>query len=67
MNDILKNMALVHLNNYGKENSIDISGTHLVKNGRGFKYSLCKDETNRALLTVSFHKMSVPTYFIHSQ
>ncbi len=66
MKKIIENLALIHLIEFGKANKIDISGTHLVKNGRGFAYSLCKDETGRALLSVRFNKSSVPTYLIHS-
>ncbi len=62
MKEILENLALIHLGNFAKENNIDISGTHVVKNGRGFKYSLCKDGTGYAFLTITFHKTSVPTY-----
>jgi hypothetical protein len=65
MKDILKNLALMHLINFGKEHNLDLSGTHLVKNGRGFKYSLCKDTTGYNILTVSFYKSSVPTYFLN--
>ncbi len=65
MKDILKNLALIHLDNFAKDNRIDISGTHVVKNGRGFKYSLVKDGEGLAFLTVTFHKMSVPTYSIN--
>jgi len=64
MKDIIENMALINLNNFGKENKIDISNTHLVKNGRGFKYSLVKNSDGLAILTICFHKMSVPTYHI---
>jgi len=65
MKKILENLALIHLIEFGKENNIDISGTHLTKNGRGFAWSLCKDETGYNLLTVRFHKSSVPTYSIN--
>jgi hypothetical protein len=65
MKKILENLALIHLTNFGKEHGIDISGTHLAKNGRGFAWSLCKDETGYAILTVRFHKSSVPTYSIN--
>lgn len=65
MKDILENLALLNLTIFGKENNLDISGTHLAKNGRGFKYSLVKEETGRAILTVVFHKTSVPTYSIN--
>jgi hypothetical protein len=65
MKQILENLALIHLTNFGKEHGIDISGTYLVKNGRGFKYDLCKTETGVAIITVTFHKSSVPSYSIN--
>lgn len=65
MKKILENLALIHLTKFGLENGIDIHGTHLAKNGRGFKYSLCKSETGLAILTISFNKSSVPTYSIN--
>lgn len=65
MKDIVENLALISLDKFGKDNNIDISGTHLAKNGRGFKYSLVKNDTGRTLLTVIFHKSSVPTYIIN--
>jgi hypothetical protein len=65
MEKILNNLALIHLTNFGKENKIDISGTHIVKNGRGFKYSLCQDNTGLAILTIIFNKNSVPNFFIN--
>lgn len=65
MKEILENLALIHLNNFGKENNIDISGTHLIKNGRGFKYSLVRSIDGLAILTITFHKMSVPTFSIN--
>ena len=64
MAEILSNLALIDLINFCKEKEIDCSGTHLVKNGRGFKYSLVRDGEGRAIVTVSFHKSSVPTHFL---
>jgi hypothetical protein len=65
MKEILFNLALIDTINFCKTNNIDCSGTHLIKNGRGFKYSLVQDNTNRALVTVTFSKDSVPTHYIH--
>lgn len=62
MQEILQNLALIHLNEFGKAHGINISGTHGAKNGRGFKYSLVKSDTGLAILTITFHKHSVPTY-----
>lgn len=60
MRKILENLALIHLTNFCKQHKIDCSGTHLIKNGRGFSYSLVKNET--PILSVTFHKNSVPTF-----
>ena len=65
MKEVLFNLALIDTTNFCKENKIDCSGTHLVKNGRGFKYSLVKDTTGKAIVTVCFNKNSVPTHYIH--
>lgn len=65
MKEILQNLALIHLNKYGMANGIDISGTHVAKNGRGFSWSLVKNDTGRTLVTVFFHKASIPTYTIN--
>lgn len=65
MKEILSNLALIDLINFCKANNIDCSGTHLVKNGRGFKYSLCRDKDGLAIVTVLFHKSSVPAHFIN--
>lgn len=65
MKEILFNLALIDTLNFCKENKIDCSGTHLVKNGRGFKYGLVKDTTGKSIVTVCFNKNSVPTHYIH--
>lgn len=62
MKNILENLALIQLDIYGKNHGIDISGTHLIKIGRGFKYGLCSNTTGETILTVSFQKHAVPTY-----
>jgi hypothetical protein len=63
MQDILYNLAFIDTLKFCKENGIDCAGSHLVKNGRGFKYSLVRDEDGRGLVTVIFHKDSVPTHY----
>ena len=65
MKEILQNLALINLCEFATKHKIDISGSHVVKNGRGYNYSLVKDETGRAILSVCFHKSSTPTYIIH--
>lgn len=46
MKKIIENLANWHLITFGKEHGIDVSGTHIVKNGRGFAWSLIRDEDN---------------------
>lgn len=65
MKKILENLAIINLCQFSKENKIDISGTHCVKNGRGFKWSLVKDDNGKAIITICFNKTSVPAFSIH--
>ena len=63
MKKILENLALINLNQFGLNNNIDISDTHLAKNGvRGFKYSLVKNRTGKTIITVCFSKSAVPVF-----
>jgi len=64
MKKILENLAIIEMINFSKEQNIDVSGTYLVKNGRGFNYSLIKDETGEAIITVLFSKNSVPRFMV---
>lgn len=66
MKKIIENLAHISLIDYAKKNKIDISGTHLVKNGRGYNYSLVSDDTGRAIITICLHKSSVPSFIIHN-
>jgi predicted transcriptional regulator len=61
MKQVLENLALIHLIDFAKNNNLDIAGTHLVKNGRGFKYSLINNVGSN-VVTVTFYKTKVPTY-----
>lgn len=65
MKEILENLALIYLTNFCRENGIDCSGTHLTKNGRGFKYSLSRDKDGWTVVTVTFHKNQIPTYSVN--
>lgn len=65
MKEILANLALIDLINHCKDNGIDCSGTHLYKYPRRFTYALLKDETGKAIATLTFHKNQVPTYYKH--
>ena len=62
MDVILFNLALLDTTNFCLDNSIDCSGTHLVKDGRGFSYTLTRDD--KPVVGVTFHKSSVPTHRI---
>lgn len=64
MNEILFNLALIDATEFCRKNNIDCSGTHLVKNSRGFKYSLV-NEKDKMLVTVEFHKNSVPSHYTY--
>ncbi len=67
MGEIIYNLALIHANNFCKENNIDITGTYLNKQDRRGKYiyTLTTVEYQTPLVTVEFHKMSLPTYIKH--
>lgn len=72
MQDILRNLAALDLIAFCKEHDIPANGyngegTHTVKNGRGFKYSMVSTTTGRAIVTVTFHKMQVPTHLVHGR
>jgi hypothetical protein len=62
MKDVLFNLALIDTTKYCRENGIDYVGSHLVKDGRGFKYSLIRDD--KAIITVEFTKYSVPKHIV---
>lgn len=66
MKEILYNLALIDTLNFCKEQNIDCSGTHLVKSGRGFTYGLIRTEENKPLVSVTFHKRSVPTHLVYT-
>lgn len=65
MHQILLNLANIDLITFCKANNIDCSGTHVVKKGRGFTYSLVDQITRNSRLDVTFHKSQVPTYLIY--
>ena len=61
--DILYNLALIDAIKFCKENNIDCSGTHLVKEPKKYTYSLNK-ENGHQLVSVTFHKNSIPSHNI---
>lgn len=63
MEQILRNMALIQLNEFCTKHGIDQSGTYIVKNGRGFTYSLRDQQTDQnEIAAIMFHKSQVPTF-----
>lgn len=62
MKDVLFNLALIDTTQFCLKNGIDCAGSHLEKAGRGFNYSLIKDETGKVLVTVTFSKYQVPIH-----
>lgn len=71
MKAILKNLALIHLMEYCRNNGIPCNGyqeegTHLEQ-AKGYSYNLVSDTTGKPLLTVTFSKSSIPTFIIHKR
>lgn len=66
MKEILLNLANIDLINFCKRENIDCSGTYVVKNGWSYNFSLVKEDTGRAIVTVHFTKNSVPTFLVHA-
>lgn len=61
MEKILLNMANNLLIDFCKTKEINCAGTNIVKDGRGFKYSL-RDEEKKVVAQITFHKSQVPTF-----
>ena len=69
MKDVLLNLANRELLKFCKENSIDPSGTHVEKVGRGFRYNLVQDDqppTVVAYISVLFTKNSTPQFSMNN-
>lgn len=65
MQDVLLNLANIHLLEYCTQHGIDPSGSHIKKVGPGYYYSLLSDETDDELVSVTFFKSAVPRYSLH--
>lgn len=63
MQDVLKNLANIMLLDYCKEQRIDPSDSHVIKNGRGFAYSLVNNSDEKVFCTITFKKSAVPSYW----
>jgi len=61
MEQILFNLANIHLMNFCKENNIDCSGSHVQKLKRKFNYNLLSS-SNELIASITFHKNQIPTY-----
>lgn len=70
MDKILFNLAMLDCLNFCNEHGIaangsDGSGSHLIKDGRGFKYTLLRNSDGKPIVSVTFHKSSVPSHHIN--
>lgn len=65
MEQILANLALMNTTEFCVANGIDCSGSHILKAGRGFAFSLVRSSSYEPIVTVTFHKTSSPTYVVH--
>lgn len=65
MNEILFNLALFDATDFCVSNGIDCAGSHLIKDGRGFKYTLMRDAEK--IVTVTFHKTARPSHVVHQE
>ena len=57
------NLALIDLTTFAKQNGINCAGSQVIYNGR-FKYSLVTNVNAMLLVSVQFHKTSVPTHVL---
>ena len=65
MQDVLMNLAKIHLMQYCEENNINTSNSFIARNkvsGRGFFYSLHDYTTGKVFATVEFTKGSLPNF-----
>ena len=61
MQDILLNLARIHLLEFCEKQGINPSGSHIEKVGRGFAYNLIDTASGNAFAGIIFHKSSRPT------
>ena len=62
MKQILINLANVLMLDYCEKQGIDPSNSRVVKDGRGFAYSLVDYDTGKGIVAVQFNKHATPTY-----
>lgn len=65
MKAILLNLANILMLDYCKQNNIDCSGTQVIHSGRRYKYNMIKSNMKPAIMSIEFHKSSVPTYEVY--
>lgn len=63
MKDILFNLAMLDTLQFCKNYGVDPSGSHLVKDGRGYRYTLTRTETGKSIVSVVFKPRSVPEHY----
>ena len=63
MQDVLLNLANFMLLDYCKEEGIDPSDSHVIKNRRGFVYSLINNSDEKVFCSITFTKNSRPSYW----
>ena len=66
MNEVLQNLANLHLLRFCKEYNIDPSDSFVVKTGRGFAYSLCDYRSRKPFVSLVFQKSATPIFTVHS-
>jgi len=64
MEKILLNLANIHLIEFCKAHNIDCSGTFLFKYSRRWTYALVRDIDGLGIVTVTFYKNRVPSYYV---
>jgi len=63
MQGVLLNLANILLLDYCEREGVDPSDSHVIKNGRGFVYSLVNNSDNKVFTTVTFTKNTAPEYW----
>jgi hypothetical protein len=63
MKQVLLNLALIQLSDFCRSRGISVSGSHVAKSGRGFRYRLLRTQDGTPIAEVLFSKSSVPRFF----
>lgn len=62
MKEVIQNAALFFLTDFCLKMGIDCSGTHCIKDGRGFKYDLKSEKTGLNIASITFTKNTKPFF-----